>query len=219
VIAIVAAPQLMPVEYETRPGEVRTVSLGGGRDQLVMNGATKVRLTGLARRTVELESGQVLVRLLEPGASKVAVLSGDLKLVDFGTIFEVARDGRETRVKVSEGAVVADPAGARLKLDAGEGLQTVDGAARLRAMPANTASVGAFERGQLTYVDERLPHVVADLRRSTGLDISISEAMRARRFTGTLSVAEVRRDPRSLGPLLGVSLQPSGKGWKLQERA
>ena len=218
IVALVATPQLMPIDYQTAPGEMRTVALGG-KDQLIMNGASKVRLSGFRHRTVRLESGQVLVRLLEPGASKIALVSGDLKLVDFGTIFEVSRDGRQTRVVVSEGAVIADPGGARLQIDKGERLDTTDGATRLEALPASSASVGSFERGQLIYVDEPLNRVVADLRRSTGLDFSLDEAMKARRFTGTLSIAEVREDPRSLGPLLGASLQPSGKGWRLRGRA
>lgn len=217
-LAVVMAPRVMPVDYRTGPGEMRVVELGG-RDQVVMNGDTRVRLSGFGHRTVRLDQGQVLMRLLEPGPSRVALVSGDVKLVDIGTIFEVARDGRETRVAVSEGAIVADPDGARLRLNPGERLDTVDGAPTLRATPGDIGSVGSFERGQLAYVDEPLDHVVADLRRSTGLDIYLSEAMRTRRFTGTLSVAEVRRDPRSLGPLLGVSLQPSGTGWKLQGRA
>lgn len=218
VLAVVVAPRMMPLEYETAPGEVRIVSLGGNRDQLVMNGGTKVEVSGILRRTVRLQDGQVLLRLLEPDSSKVALISGDLKLVDVGTIFEVSRDGGDTRVLVSEGAVVADPDGARLQLDAGERLDTTDGATTLQAVPADLASVGSFERGQLSYVDEPIEHVIADLRRSTGLDISLNEAMRTRRFTGTLSIAEVRRDPRSLGPLLGVTPQPSGKGWVLQGR-
>ena len=82
-------------------------------------------------------------------------------------------------------------------------------------MPADISSVGSFERGQLSYVDEPLTHIIADLRRSTGIDISASEAISARRFTGTLSVAEVKRDPRSLAPLLGVTVEQSGQGWKL----
>ena len=207
---VVVAPRLSPIEYETRPGEVRMVALGDGKDQLVLNGATKVTLSGFTRRNIRLERGQVLMRLLEPGPSKFALLSGDLKLVDVGTVFEVSRDGRDTRVVVSEGAVVADPDGARLQLDPGERLDTSDGAATLQAMPADPASVGSFERGQLTYVNEPVDNVVADLNRSAGLDISINEAMRARRFTGTLSVAEVRRDPRSLDALLGVTVRPSG---------
>ncbi|HXG81323.1 MAG TPA: hypothetical protein VNJ05_05940, partial [Sphingomicrobium sp.] len=90
-----------------------------------------------------------------------------------------------------------------------------DGARVLKAEAADPSSVGAFERGQLSYVDELLDKVIADLHRSTGIDFSTSAAIRARRFSGTLSVAEVKRDPRSLEPLLGVSLERSGQGWRL----
>jgi transmembrane sensor len=142
-------------------------------------------------------------------------MSGDLKLVDVGTVFEVVRDGHNTRLLVSEGAVVADPGGAALKVDAGQRLDTRDGADVLQASPAGTESVGSFERGQLAYLDEPLENVVSDLRRSTGIDFSTSLDIRARRFSGTLSVAEIKRDPGSLGPLLGVSMQRTGQGWKL----
>jgi transmembrane sensor len=210
----VVAPRLMPVDYNTGPGEMRVVSLGG-QDQLVMNGDTRLQLAGWDRRTVELEQGQVLLRLRDPGKEKIELLTGNLKLVDVGTVFEVSRDGRQTRVLVSEGAVVADPGGAGLKLAAGQRLDTEDGARVLRAMPADASTVGSFERGQLSYLDEPLDRVVADLRRSTGIDFSASAAISARRFSGTLSVAEVKRDPRSLEPLLGVSMERQGQGWKL----
>jgi len=214
VATAIVAPRMMAVEYSTGPGEVRVVSLGG-QDQLVMNGDTKLELAGFERRTVRLAGGQVLLRLKDPSKDKIELLSGDLKLVDVGTVFEVARDGRDTRVIVSEGAVVADPDGAGLKLMPGQRLDTTDGAAVLQAVPADISSVGSFERGQLSYVDEPLGHIVADLRRSTGIDFSASAAISARRFSGTLSVAEVKRDPRSLAPLLGVSVEQSGQGWKL----
>lgn len=208
------APRMVPVDYSTGPGEVRIVSLGG-RDQLVMNGDTRLQLAGWDRRNVRLEQGQLLLRLHNPDGDRVEVISGDLELVDVGTVFEVSRTGRETRVLVSEGAVVADPDGAGLKLAAGQRLDTEDGAALLQATTADISSVGSFERGQLSYLDEPLDHVVADLRRSTGIDFSASNAISARRFSGTLSVGEVKRDPRSLAPLLGVSVEQSGQGWKL----
>lgn len=210
----IVAPKLMPVDYSTGPGEIRVVSLGG-QDRLVMNGDTRIELAGFDRRTVRLEQGQVLLRLRDPGQDKIELLSGDLKLVDVGTVFEVSRDGVETRVLVSEGAVVADPGGAELKLAAGQRLDTKDGATVLEAVPADVGMVGAFERGQLSYIDEPLENVLADLRRSTGIDFSASAAIRSRRFSGTLSVAEVKRDPRSLEPLLGVAMERSGQGWKL----
>jgi transmembrane sensor len=210
----IVAPRMMPVDYSTGPGEVRIVSLGG-QDQLVMNGDTRLQLAGWDRRSIRLDQGQLLLRLHAPDGEPVQVTSGDLELVDVGTVFEVSRDGHETRVLVSEGAVVADPQGARLKLAAGQRLDTEDGATVLQAMAADTASVGSFQRGQLAYFDEPLDNVVADLRRSTGIDFSASAAISTRRFTGSLSVAEVKRDPRSLEPLLGVSIERSGQGWRL----
>ena len=216
-VTAVIAPGLMPVDYSTAPGEIRIVSLGG-KDRLVMNGSTKLALWGWNRRDVHLESGQALLELRDPAKGKIAVTSGDLKLVDVGTVFEVTRDAGETRVIVSEGAVVADPDGAKLRLGAGQKLDAKDGASVLQAEAADVASVGAFQRGQLTYIDEPVDHVVADLRRSTGLDISADAAISAQRFTGTLSVADVRRDPKSLGPLVGVSIKQTGKTWKLGGR-
>ena len=208
------APRMMPIDYSTGPGEVRVVSLGG-QDQLVLNGDTKLKLAGWDRRSVRLEQGQLLLRLHNPEGDRIEVVSGDLELVDVGTVFEVSRNGSETRVLVSEGAVVADPDGAGLKLAAGQRLDTRDGATLLQASPADISSVGSFERGQLSYLDEPLGNVILDLRRSTGLDISASAAISTRRFTGTLSVAEIKRDPRSLEPLLGISMEREGQVWRL----
>ena len=211
----VVVPRLTPVEHSTGAGEVRTIALGG-QDQLVMNGGTRIALSGWDRRTVRLEQGQVLLRLRDAGQGKLQLVSGDLHLIDVGTVFEVARDGTDTRVLVSEGAVVADPAGARLKIAAGQRLDTEDGAQMLKATPADVSSVGSFESGQLVYLEEPLENVLADLRRSTGIDFSADAAISSRRFSGTLSIREVRRDPRSLGPLLGVAIERSNQSWKLK---
>lgn len=212
VTTAVVAPRIMPVDYSTAPGEIRTIALGGS-DKLVMNGDTRLSLSGFSRRSVRLEQGQLLLNLKESGKGPVEVRAGDLTLVDVGTVFEVAREGSSTSVAVSEGAVLADPKGAQLKLSPGERLDTVDGATVLQAAPVDPSAVGAFARGQLVYADQPFEQVAADLRRSTGIDFSTTPAIRARRFSGTLSVAEVRRDPRSLEPLLGVPLQRSERGW------
>lgn len=212
VTTAVVAPRLMPVDYSTAPGEMRTIALGG-QDQLVMNGGTRLSLSGFDRRTVKLEQGQLLLRLHDGSKGAVEVISGDLQLVDVGTVFEVSREGHATKVVVSEGAVMADPDGARLKLSPGERLDTVDGATVLQAAEGDPSMVGGFARGQLVYADETLEAVAADLRRSTGIDISTTTAMRSRRFSGTLSVAEVKRDPKSLEPLLGIPMVRTNRGW------
>lgn len=212
----VVSPRLMYQELVTRPGEMRIVSLGG-RDQIVMNGGTRLRMAGWGKRDVRLESGQILVSLQEPGAAGVEVQSGDLTLVDVGTVFEVSRAEATTEVSVSEGAVIADPKGAKLRLDAGEGIEAKDGATLLRPVFADPQAVGGFTRGQLVYRNATVSRVVRDLERATGLDFSHSRAISSLRFTGTLSVAEVKRDPRSLGPLLGVTMTQSGQQWQIDE--
>jgi transmembrane sensor len=210
----ILVPRITPRDYATRAGEMMTVKIGGG-DQLVLNGDTRVSLSGWDRRTVKLAQGQVLLRLRDKSGGAVQVTSGDLRLVDVGTVFEVSRDGRETRVIVSEGAVVADPGGASLKIDAGERLDTSDGATVLRATPADVSAVGSFATGQLSYFAEPVPHVVADLRRSTGIDFQADGTITSKRFSGTLSLSAIRRNPESVGPLLGVSVERLPGGWKL----
>jgi transmembrane sensor len=213
--AALIAPRLAPAPFSTAPGQVRTIPLGS-EDRLVMNGGTALELGGLSRRHIRLKQGQILVDL-RGSASGTEVESGDLTVVDVGTIFEVSRDGNRSRVAVAEGRVIADPDGARLRLGPGEVLDTRDGAATLRSRTADPSAVGSFARGQLIYTDERLERVIADLRRSTGIDLRVSDAIRTRRFSGTLAIAEVRRDPRSLAGLLGVSMKHSGEQWVLEE--
>lgn len=213
--ATVLVPRLSPVPYSTGPGERRTIELAEG-DRILMNGDTRLALAGFDRRTVRLERGEILLQLHGSDDDKVRVISGDLQLVDVGTVFDVVREGTSTSVTVAQGAVVADPDGARLALPQGSRLDAKDGDAVLRATSADAATVGAWSSGQLTYRSEPLARVISDLRRSTGIDFVLQPDMGPRQFTGTLAIAEVRRDPQALAPLLGVNMQRSGKRWEIR---
>jgi transmembrane sensor len=204
-----------PVAYHTGPGEKRTIALGTS-DRLVLNGGTSVTIAGLDRRSVELESGEILLMLREQGGAPVAVQAGDLKLVDVGTVFSVARTANRTRVVVAEGEVVADPSGAKLHLPSGSRLQTQDGQRLLRAERADPSTVGAWRFGQLAYASEPLANVVEDLSRATGIEFRADRSISRRPFTGTLSVSAVKRDPQSLAPLLEVTMERSGAAWRLR---
>jgi transmembrane sensor len=212
--ALVAVPALRSETISTRPGEQRTIALADG-NRLVLNGDTSIRLAGWNRDKVRVERGQALFDLA--GKDRVAVEVGDLSLVDIGTSFEVSREGRASEVIVAEGAVLADPDGARVRIDAGQQLETLDGAARLRPTTAPQGAAGAWTRGQLVFLDAPLGEVAAQLRRSTGLAFSAKPASGARQFTGTLNLADARRDPGALSALLGVPVRPAGGGWVLGE--
>jgi transmembrane sensor len=215
-LGLTAVPVLGGRTYTTAPGEMQTIALADG-DELLLNGGTEVHLAAFDRRDIRLERGQMLLRLNGEGQGPVEVRAGDLAIVDVGTVFEVSRVDTETRVLVSEGEVVADPNGARLHLTKGEGLTTRDGEPVLKAEKVAPDAAGGWTRGQLAYAGESIARVAADLSRSTGIDFSTTPAMAQRSFSGTLSIAEVRRDPASLGPLLGVPVKSSGRGWIVGE--
>lgn len=212
--ALLALPNFTARTYSTKPGQTRTIALASG-DEMLLNGGSRVEVGGWKGRDVRVEQGQALFRLA--GAERLEVRSGDLEIVDIGTVFEVSRTDDRSRVIVDEGAVMVDPDGAGLTLAAGQQVEAEDGATRLRAQPAPPGSAGAWTRGQLVYLNAPIADVAADLRRSTGLAFSTSSAMGARRFSGTLNIADVRRDPSSLGPLMGVPVQQAGNGWRLGE--
>ena len=213
----VVALQYAGTAYSTGPGQHRTIALGGS-DHLILNGDTSVRLSGLNRRHVRLESGQVLLVLKDKGKGPVTLESGDLQLVDVGTVFDVTRDEIATRVEVREGAVLVDPSGARLRLPAGSRLDTVDGARRLKPRQVDAASIGIWSSGQLDYDDEPLPRVLGDIRRATGLKLRPGISVHGKRFTGSLSIASVKHDPQTLEGLLGVSMTAGNGGWTIQAR-
>lgn len=212
--AILLSPALTSDRYTTAAGEIRTIALGNG-DQLILNGDTKVEMSGLDRRDISLEQGQLLLKMTS--GDHVEVTSGDLRFVDVGTIFEVARESAKTRLLVSEGLVLVDPKGAKVKVAAGQMLEAADGAPTLKPAPAADAEAGGWTTGQLAYFDASVAQVATDLRRSTGLAFSPTGATGQRRFSGTLSIDHVRRDPASLGPLLGVRVSKAGNEWELKE--
>jgi transmembrane sensor len=140
---------------------------------------------------------------------------GDDRLVDIGTVFDVRRVGTTTAVAVSEGAVLFDPGGRKLRVDPGKRLTRADGAdAAVEAYPA--ALVGEWRDGRLTFRDATLAEIAGDLTRASGIRFAAKPATEGRRFSGSVLLAPVRDDPATLGPLLGVSLRRQGEGWMIE---
>lgn len=212
--AVLLSPAFTTDHYTTVAGQTQTIALGDG-DELLLNGETEVKLGGLNRRDVDVEQGQVLLKMAS--GRHVEVTAGDVSFVDVGTVFEVAREGSRTRLLVKQGVVMADPSGAKVRVGAGQMLETSDGASQLKPLPSSDAEAGGWSTGQLTYSNATLTQVAIDLRRSTGLAFSPSGATGRRTFSGTLSVDNIRHDPASLAPLFGVQVRNSGGQWILEE--
>ncbi len=202
-----------PYPVETAPGEQRMIALSDG-SSVLLAGGTRVVLDRADRRRAIVDRGEALFRVRHDPGRPFRVHAGGISLTDIGTVFDVKRAGTLIRVAVSEGAVLVDPDGAAVRLNPGEGL-TSEGDRLIQAKVA-IADVGGWRDGRLAYDGASLDEVASDLSRQLGHPVRIVPAVARRRFQGTLDVASLREDPKSLGALLDVRIRVDAGGWTLE---
>lgn len=204
-----------PYVVETRAGEQRVLALADG-SSVILAAGSRLLLDRADQRRATVDAGEALFRVRHDASRPFRVGAGGLTLTDIGTVFDVKRAGALTRVAVAEGAVLVDPDGAALRLDAGETV-VADGD-RLVAGRVEVSDVGAWHEGRLAYDGAPLSEVAADLSRQLGRRVRVSPAVAARQFRGTLDVHSLRSDPAALGALLDVRAHADALGWTLEQR-
>lgn len=198
----------------TAPGEHRTVDLGDG-SRVVLNGGTRIAIDPDTPRHVELAQGEALFHIRHDASKPFVVVTGETRLLDAGTVFNVIAEGKRLDVAVSEGAVIYQPGNDEVRLDAGDVL-SLDrkGAAVVRRGGAQ--SVGGWQSGSLQYDGASMDEVASDLARNLGRPVSAGDGMRALRFSGTLVLnGSPEQVLARAGPLLGVKFKRSGEGWTM----
>lgn len=210
-------PAATPYTIATRAGVSQTIDLEPGT-QIVLNGDSRVTLDRERPRYASLDRGEALFVVRHDDTRPFTVDVGAAKLVDLGTVFNVARTDQATRVAVSEGIVMYNPDSDAVRLDAGKSLEIAGG--RLTVRSVSLDAVGSWRNGTLFYDNAPLPQVVGDLSRSLGVAVALSPDLRARRFTGTLAVKGSPADvlPR-VAPLLGGVATSDDGGWTVSSRA
>ncbi|KQX26311.1 MULTISPECIES: FecR family protein [unclassified Sphingomonas] len=203
-------------QVETAPGMRRTVTLGDG-SRIALNGGTRITLDRKDPRHATLERGEALFDVVHDDDAPFKVLVGDTTLVDVGTSFNVVRDGRVTAVQVSEGAVVYDPDGAAVRLDAGRRLRAEDGDPHIELAAVAPDAVAAWREGRLIYDGQTMADVAADLTRWSGETVRADPRVAAQRFRGVLSLGK-DDDVAGLASLLDVDVRRSGREWILSPR-
>ncbi|WP_375244522.1 FecR domain-containing protein [Sphingomonas parapaucimobilis] len=203
-----------PYAVETAAGETRRIPLSDG-SSVTLAGLSRVELDHAEPRRAVLARGEALFQVRHDAQHPFAVQAGRLALVDLGTVFDV-RMGRQTRVAVAEGAVMVDPKGAALRLDAGQAV-TVDGD-RLTRSAVEPEEVGGWREGRLAFDGAPLGMVAEDVSRFLARPVTVAPAIAARPFRGTIDLEAVRRDPAVLGPLMDVRVRRAATGWTLEPR-
>lgn len=200
---------------ETAPGETRMVDLADG-GHIALGGGTRLMLDHDDPRFAELERGQALFTITHDEKRPFRVNVGEDELVDLGTVFDVRHDGRETTVAVSEGLVSFNPKGPDVRINPGKALTSAQGSAEYQLFDVSLGQVGEWRQGRLTFQNASLAVVADDLGRATGISFSVAPGAATRRVSGSVLVAPVKADPRSVGQLLGVAVRQSGEGWVIE---
>lgn len=203
-------------QVETAPGMRRTVTLGDG-SRIALNGGTRITLDRKDPRHATLERGEALFDVVHDDDAPFKVLVGDATLVDVGTSFNVVRDGRVTAVQVSEGAVVYNPDGEAVRLDAGRRLRAEDGDPHIELAAVAPEAVAGWREGRLIYDGQTMADVAADLTRWSGETVRADPRVAAQRFRGVLSLGK-DDDVADLASLLDVDVRRSGREWILSPR-
>ena len=204
-----------PYAVETAAGEMRHIPLSDG-SVIVLAGGSRVTLDAQEPRRAVLDRGEALFRVRHDERHPFAVEAGGLALTDLGTVFDVRLGDRRTRVAVAQGAVLVDPKGAALRLDAGQAV-VVEGN-RLIRQPVAREMVGAWQDGRLAYDGAPLSDVAEDMARFLGRPVVATPGVATRRFRGTIDLEAARHDPDLLGRLLDVTVRRRDTGWTLEPR-
>ncbi|HEY9091600.1 FecR family protein [Parasphingorhabdus sp.] len=207
----------MPQPYDvmTGPGQRKTLTLSDG-SRIQMNGDTKIELDRKKIRYAHLDRGEALFTVVHDDDDPFIVDSGNIRLVDAGTEFNVVKSEDILDVAVSDGVVIYNPERENISLPAGKRLYRDGARNRVTVSDISIAQVGAWRTGQLGFTGEPLKQIAQVLSRNLGVNITVSEAIAARPFSGIIQLKD--RDPQNIEPiaaLLGVQAQKQAEGWIL----
>jgi transmembrane sensor len=192
--------------YTTVPGETRLIALEDGSTVELAGGST---LALESARAARLEAGQALFTIRHDAADPFVLDAGGERLVDAGTVFDVRLAGETLDVAVAEGAVIVDPKGEAIRLDPGE--RAVRQGGRFRLADVDSAAVGEWRKGRISFEAANLAEIAAELTRATGTRFASTDT--ATRLSGSIAVGAVRADPKALEPLLAVRVTRAADGW------
>jgi transmembrane sensor len=201
---------------ETEAGEHRTIALADG-SKIEINGASVIEIDKDRPRFARLETGEAMFHVVHHDNDPFVVETGDAKIVDLGTAFNVVRRDRRTSVAVSEGIVLYSPDRDKVRLVAGKGIEARDGDRQPPVVQdVDVASIGGWRSGLLVYNGTPLAVVAEDLKRTAGMQVSIAPEASDLSFRGALIIDKNRnRTIDDLAALSGTRAERQGEGWIL----
>lgn len=200
---------------QTEPGFVRQIDRGAGT-LISLNGDSRVLLDDAKPRTAVLERGEALFSVKHSNQPFELIANG-ITIRDLGTIFNVRLSGKDLTVAVKEGAVLLDPDGANLKIQAGEAVAF--DTSRNIAIKSRSPQVGGWIGGELTFEDGSVQDIVEAIHRRSGIRVRLSPSLSNASFTGNIRLSgDEAADVAHLATLLGAEYHQEGQVWILSAR-
>ncbi|MDB5678955.1 FecR domain-containing protein [Sphingomonas bacterium] len=216
-VPAIIAPRSSPYEVATRAGERRTVALGDGT-RIEMSGGTTLTLDRADPRVASLDGGEAMFHVRHDDGHPFVMTAGSVTIRDLGTVFNIARDGQNLSVAVSEGSIMFQPGRDALTLKAGDILSAHSDGSRVARSRIDPGSIGSWRSGMLSFDGQRLGDVVATIERQYGFRISLAGALPDRPFTGMVRfTGAADKDVPHLAVLIGATWRRDGEQWMLSE--
>lgn len=207
----------MPQPYDvmTGPGQREIVALPDG-SKIALNGNTKIALDHKKPRYARLDRGEALFTVVHDIEDPFIVDTGDVRLVDAGTEFNVIRSTAALDVAVSEGLVIYNPDRENVSLPAGKRLYRPASGNRVTVSTITIEQVGSWRTGRLSFAGETLGEVAQALDRTLGVNIVASPDVAERPFSGVIQLNDDgQQNIEPIAAVLGVQAKKQGKGWIL----
>ncbi|MNR83571.1 fec operon regulator FecR [compost metagenome] len=207
-------------DYKTAPGERRTITLAdGGTLELNTDTALDIRYDA-TRRVIRLHQGEIMIRTAADNnvagaaarAFVVETRQGSIRAL--GTRFSVRSEQERSLVAVFEHAVEIAPIGSTeppLRLEAGQ--QAVFSDSTVTAPTPLERSMGAWTRGMLIAVDQRMDSFLAELARYRRGRLHCDPAVAAMQVTGAYRLDDIDAVLESLAASHAIRVRYFTRYW------
>lgn len=197
----------------TLAGERRSIMLPG-TVRMDLNGDSQITLDESNPRFARLDRGQATFNVVHDAKRPFALQVGEGVVTDLGTVFDVEKGTRGTRIAVADGAVRVTNRGSAVVATRGDAVVIAEAGGISVRHGQDIGQIGAWRVGQIDFVDLPLAELAIRLRRATGVPIAVAASVADNRVTGSIFLDRDRDVTlRGLGATLGISVRRSGKGW------
>jgi transmembrane sensor len=201
----------IPHTYMAEKGGRQTIALADG-SRIELNTDSEVRVHfNRWRRNIEMIKGEAFFTVSHDAERPFEVRSGNGRIRDIGTAFEVYIKPEQVIVAVQEGIVEVQASGKR-ELTAGQQL-AFNGNGDFQAVQGqDVASLIAWRQGNLVFRDRRLDDVLAEVGRYHDTRIRLqNESLSKLRISGTFHTAELDNTLNAIATLLPVNIDRIGE--------